>query len=442
MTRGFLYHLWLTLRLNFASTQALVYGYLVPVFFLVAFGTVFRSGHPALAHQMSQLLTITILGGACFGMPTALVAERERGWWRRYKLLPGALVPLVASTLIARFVLVASGGALQLVLARLLYGTPLPGHPLHFAAAYGAAAGAFLGLGLLVAALVRDVPAVQALGQCIFLPLIMVGGVGVPLAVLPEWAQRIAAFLPGRYAVDALQAGFTDEGHGAVFRFNLIVLGVIGAAAGCAGAKCFRWDSAGRIGRAAAAWVALALVPWVAVGLFSLGTGRWHPLGGVPSDPSLAVTEAQIDGIRYTGLPADDGVVTPLAPAVQDLDSEERERLDALKARLEAWPPGRDGNPSQAIRNLLCVAAVADVGEDPLEGGIARTVLEHLYGHFRQDALERGLAWIALDPNGGSVRTAVPELQIPGEFDAATIRSRDAIYAVKFLGRVRGRLNN
>src|SRR5665213_2841143 len=153
MIRGYLYHLQLALRLNFAGKQALVYGFVVPVFFVVAFGAVFRGGTPPLLHQMSQLITISILGGACFGMPTALVAERERGLWRRFRLLPRATVPIVASTLTARFVLIAAAAALQLIFARLVYGTPLPQHPGLFAVSYAFAAFAFLGLGLLVAAL-------------------------------------------------------------------------------------------------------------------------------------------------------------------------------------------------------------------------------------------------------------------------------------------------
>jgi ABC-2 type transport system permease protein len=83
MMRGLVHHLLLTLRLNLRSKQALVYGYLVPIFFLLAFGSVFRSGSPRLMRQMGQLITISVLGGACFGMPTGLVAERERGVWRR-----------------------------------------------------------------------------------------------------------------------------------------------------------------------------------------------------------------------------------------------------------------------------------------------------------------------------------------------------------------------
>src|SRR5271170_6084406 len=100
--RGVYRHFLLTLELNFQSRQATVYGYLVPVVFLVAFGSVFRAQTPALLAQMGQLLTITILGGACFGMPTTLVAERERGVWRRYRLLPVPTAWLVGSVLAAR----------------------------------------------------------------------------------------------------------------------------------------------------------------------------------------------------------------------------------------------------------------------------------------------------------------------------------------------------
>ena len=47
---GLLRHFLLTLHLNFRSRQALVYGYLVPVFFLLAFGSVFRNDTPLLLH--------------------------------------------------------------------------------------------------------------------------------------------------------------------------------------------------------------------------------------------------------------------------------------------------------------------------------------------------------------------------------------------------------
>src|SRR5258706_10380848 len=88
---GLLHHMLLSLRLNLRSTQAMVYGYVFPVIFLFAFWAIYSHENPPLGNELGQLLTVTILSGACFGMPTAMVGERERGVWRRYRLLPAGI---------------------------------------------------------------------------------------------------------------------------------------------------------------------------------------------------------------------------------------------------------------------------------------------------------------------------------------------------------------
>ncbi len=209
--RGLWEHFKLTLALNLRSRQALVYGYVVPVLFLIAFGAIFRAGTPPLLPELGQLLTISVLGGACFGMPTAMVAERERGVWRRYRLLPAATGTLVISTMAARYLIVLSAAILQIGLAALMYGMPMPAHAMEMIPAFTVAVFAFLGMGLVIGMLADNVPAVQALGQAIFLPMIMIGGVGVPLRALPPWAQHVAGFLPGKYAV-GVSAGLRGGG--------------------------------------------------------------------------------------------------------------------------------------------------------------------------------------------------------------------------------------
>ena len=56
----------ITLDLSFRNPQGIVYGYLVPIIFLLAFGSVFRADDPPLLARMGQIMTITILGGAVF----------------------------------------------------------------------------------------------------------------------------------------------------------------------------------------------------------------------------------------------------------------------------------------------------------------------------------------------------------------------------------------
>lgn len=473
---GLLHHLAITLKLNFRSKQAIIYGYVVPIFFLFALGSVFAS-KPPLLHDMGRLLTITILGGACFGMPTAMVAERERGVWRRYRLLPTATGGIILSAMAARFVLVLSAVILQYILAKLIYGTPFPQHPVQMFGAFCFVCFAFLGLGVVIAMVSDNVPAVQAMGQAIFLPLIIIGGVGVRLEALPHWAQHIANFLPGRYAVDALQ--FCQLGPGlSAGRFDLLALTIIGAAAMLAGSKLFRWDVGQKIAAPARAWVAVAVVAWAVVGLGAEAadhmkaqaeaqahrrvaaapatTAAAEPVAAtLPTTVPLAanapapgptdwekITPAQVDSISYDDLPDDGGTVTPLAPDLSSLDDDGKKRLQDFNDALPDWPPGQVDNIPQRLRNLLSICAVADIVEDQNEAQIPVVVFNYIKGSVQKDQLIKALAWIIINDQDGTVLTNVKdikELSIDGEVQEDSVRERSTLYAKKLLFRVLGK---
>ena len=286
----------ISLRLHVRNKVALLYSYLFPTIFLVAFWVLYRFEQVPLVRHVGELLTVTALGGACFGLPTTMVSERERGVWRRYRLTPVSTATLVSGTVAARYLLLVVAGLLQLVLAMGL-GMPLPRHPFELFLAFTCVAFAFIGLGLVIAMMADNVPAVQALGQCIFLPMLIIGGVAVPLASLPDWAQRLSAFFPGRYAVDALQACVTGNGLGAA-GFSVLALVLIGAAGCLAGAKMFRWDAEQRFAAAPGkAWVAVALAAWVAVGVMAESGGR--KVAGTVAEKAPA-TSAQESPARGT----------------------------------------------------------------------------------------------------------------------------------------------
>jgi len=318
---GWLHQLEITLRLHFRNKMALLYGYLFPLIFLVAFWVLYRHERVPLARHMGELLTVTALGGACFGLPTAMVSERERGVWRRYRLAPVSTHSLVAGTVAARYIALVTAGLLQVALA-MAVGMPAPRHPFDLWVAFTFVSFAFLGLGLVMAMMADNVPAVQALGQCIFLPMLIIGGIAVPLASLPEWAQHVSAFFPGRYAVEALQASVTGNGLGSA-RFDLLALVLVGASGCAAAGGMFRWDSQQRFAaRGGKAWLALALGGWAAVGLIAESRGR---IGAgdraVPADqaivrqpPAAAPTNAPANPLPATSAPpvtAPPAVTTP-----------------------------------------------------------------------------------------------------------------------------------
>ena len=151
-----------------------------------------------------------------------------------------------------------------------------------------------------------NVPAVQALGQCIFLPMLIIGGVAVPLASLPDWAQRLSGFFPGRYAVEALQACVTGDGLGAA-RFSALAL------VAHRRRRLRRRREDVPVGRSSSgsrpppgkAWVAVALAAWVGVGVMAETQGRkqgerwlapWPARCQPPESGGSAVSSA--DGVR------------------------------------------------------------------------------------------------------------------------------------------------
>jgi ABC-2 type transport system permease protein len=494
--KGFLTQFRLSLVLHFRNRMALIYGYVFPVMFLVAVWVLYRHERVPIARHLGELLTIGVLGGACFGLPTTLVSERERGVWRRYRLAPSSTAAIVGSTMTARYVLLLSAGLLQILLAMAI-GMPAPAHLFGMVIAFTCVAFAFLGLGLLIAAMADTVPAVQALGQSIFLPMLIIGGVAVPLASLPVWAQHVSAFFPGRYAVEALQASAIGGGI-ADAPFALMALLAIGLAGMIGGGRLFRWDAGERFAaRPGKGWVAVAIAGWAAVGLVAESRGRVRiaapaadaaavPAAPIPPpptesrsdvpvapartpEPSLppavtppartaapvvepwrALTRAQIDAqiekqVDFSRLPPDDGVVTPIAPPDEEPEAEIVDELERIRLRLPTWKPGQVRDPVQRVRNYLFVAIVPDIYQMPIERFVPHLVFSHLQATTAEDDLVKIVYWIARHPAEGD-DAALDELHAfglgNGPSDANEVHDRTQIYALKLLGRLVGRIRN
>ena len=450
---GLLQHLGLSLRLHFRNKLALLYGYLFPLIFLVAFWVLYRHEKVPLIRHLGELLTVSVLGGACFGLPTTLVSERERGVWRRYRLTPVPTWAFVTSTVLARYVIVVSAGALQLGLAFAL-GMPLPAHPLALGVAFTLVAFAFIGLGLVIAMLADNVPAVQALGQCIFLPMLIIGGVAVQLASLPPWAQHVSAFFPGRYAVEALQACATGGGLGAI-RFSALALVLVGAAGCLAGAKLFRWDAAQRFAtRSGKFWLAPALGAWLAVGLLAEWRGRIAIAADAvpvtapkivatppppPAPPWMKINAKDVAALDFR-VPSDGGVVSPFAGPDEEASDYTKDEVEAVRQGLLTWKRGLEGDEIQRVRYLVCVAAVPDSIQQPVERYLPPVVLRHLEDTYPKDKLIKMLTWIVQHPEDGEVIDTIEDLGVQGTAgDPSVVRERAYLYSLKFIMRLTGR---
>lgn len=154
---------------------------------------------------------------------------------------------------------------------------------------------------------------------------------------------------------------------------------------------------------------------------------------------------ADIDrDLIFTRLPPDEGVVTPIAKLDELPEDHIAAQLEKLRVALPSWKPGRVADPVQRVRNFLYVAAVPDVFQmTDLERFIPHVVYDYIQVEIPREDLIKVLYWIALHPFEGD-DSAVDELRPlglnNGPADMETTRDRLAVYAVKLLGRVTGKI--
>ena len=127
-------------------------------------------------------------------------------------------------------------------------------------------------------------------------------------------------------------------------------------------------------------------------------------------------------------------------PGLDNLDDNGKKQMDDFTARLDDWQLGKNVNLEQRVRNVLAVAAIADVLQDQHEGEIAYVVFEHLRFDVDEDKLKKIRMYVSMHPDQGKVPTQVPELGIEGEVFEEGVRERVEAYARKLLARLVGKV--
>ncbi|MFM9091459.1 MAG: hypothetical protein ACKOUK_06950, partial [Verrucomicrobiota bacterium] len=162
-----------------------------------------------------------------------------------------------------------------------------------------------------------------------------------------------------------------------------------------------------------------------------------------PPPPVWAkLTATDWDALDYR-LPPDHGIVAPIAAPDEEPDDYLRGEIDRVRAGLATWSPGVDGDALYCVRNLLYVAAVPDAIQMPVERHLPRVVYQYLLDSYPRGELTQILTYIAQHPVEGPVVDSIAELGIEGAVgDVMLVRERAYFYALKFLGRLTGKLED
>lgn len=246
------------------NSTLLLMNYLFPLIFYAMMGLVMTQINPGFKDTMVPAMVLfATMASTLLGLPGPLVESREAGIYRSYRIngVPAASILLTPAlttafhVFIVGTVIAATGGS--------LFDGAMPTNWGAFILITILSVLSCTGLGALIGVIAGDSRAVVLLSQLIFLPSMLLGGLMMPLNVLPESVHSISMLLPASHAMQAY-AGLA-YGRETLMgpMVSVAVLAISGVLAFGLAVFLFNWDSRNSARRGHPVMALLALVPYL-----------------------------------------------------------------------------------------------------------------------------------------------------------------------------------
>jgi ABC-type uncharacterized transport system permease subunit len=242
-------------------------------FFFLWLGVIAKGAPQMAAFYLGPVLAFNVMG-SFWGLSATLVAFREQGILRRFHVAPVTASDLLASSVVANFVLTIPTVVVELFLARVVFHVPSIGNPISLFLLISVGIISFGSLGLVVASVTNTMQETQVLNQLLWLPLIFLSGATFPLAFLPRAVQRFGLFLPATYLVNGLQQTIVNSATAWSRYVEILSLAVWAGLTFFLSAQLFRWEPEARIPRRAKLLVAATAIPFLILGVVENRTDR------------------------------------------------------------------------------------------------------------------------------------------------------------------------
>jgi ABC-2 type transport system permease protein len=270
------------IQLTLRNRMFLFFTVLMPFAFFFLYAGVFAKGQPIVVKFFfGPVISLTVMG-SFWGLSAALVMFREQGILRRFHVTPVTASDMLASSIVANYVLMFPTVLIEFFFARYIF------HVTHFGDLLAAfiliSVGtiSFASLGLVVASVTNTMQETQVINQLLWLPLIFLSGATFPLAFLPKVVQNVSLFLPATYLVQGLQRAI----------FNSIPIWQLGVQVGSLAfwailtfflsTQLFRWEPEVKVPRKAKLLVLATAIPFLLLGLWE------NKFGNIPAQAQSA----------------------------------------------------------------------------------------------------------------------------------------------------------
>lgn len=245
----------------------------MPFAFFFLYAGIFAKGVPhVVAYFLGPILSLTVMG-SFWGLSAALVIFREQGILRRFHVTPVTAADMLASSVIANFVLVLPTVILQFLFARVLFHVTHFGNLLSVFLLIMLGTVSFASMGLVVASVTNTMQETQVINQLIWLPLIFLSGATFPLAFLPNVAKKFSVFLPATYLVQGLQSAIYSSTQPWDLLVQMGSLAFWTILTFFLAVQLFRWEPETKVHRRAKILVAATAIPFLLLGIWENRVG-------------------------------------------------------------------------------------------------------------------------------------------------------------------------
>ena len=216
---------------------------------------------------LGPVIALNVMG-SFWGLSAMLVMFREQGILRRFHVTPITAADMLASSVLANYVLTLPTVLIELLFARTVFHVNTFGDPLALLILVTVGTVSFASLGLVVASVTNTMQETQVLNQLIWLPLIFLSGATIPMGYLPKSAQSVSVFMPATYLVSGLQNAMFMSFPVQKILVQLVSLLIWAALSFFIATQLFRWEPEVKVSRNAKLWAAATVIPFFLLGIW------------------------------------------------------------------------------------------------------------------------------------------------------------------------------
>ena len=255
-------------RLAMRNRTFLFFSLIMPLGFLFFFVTIFSKNDPVwTAYILGAILTMTVMG-SFWGLSVQLVMFREAGILRRFRLAPLGAGPMLASSILANYILVLPSVAIEILVTKFVLHMHGWGNLWAIFLLVTIGSATFSSFGLIVASVTNTMQETQVINQVIWTAFLFLSGATVPLARFPHWIQGASLFMPATYLATGLENAATNLATNSEIITDLIALTIGVLVAFEISRQLFRWEPEAKVPGSAKLWVLVALIPFLAFGTY------------------------------------------------------------------------------------------------------------------------------------------------------------------------------